>query len=75
MKVYVCPMHPEVRETKPGSCPKCGMDLIEVDEKAHKGGDMVAMNNTEHHRKMAEDIRKRFLLDLHLTKIVLFLTA
>jgi P-type Cu+ transporter len=24
---YTCPMHPEVRETKPGSCPKCGMGL------------------------------------------------
>ncbi|HEX2879986.1 MAG TPA: heavy metal translocating P-type ATPase [Polyangiaceae bacterium] len=25
--VYVCPMHPEVRQHKPGSCPKCGMAL------------------------------------------------
>ncbi len=25
--VYVCPMHPEVRQDKPGSCPKCGMAL------------------------------------------------
>ena len=25
--VYVCPMDPEVRETKPGACPKCGMAL------------------------------------------------
>jgi Cu+-exporting ATPase len=24
---YVCPMHPEVRELKPESCPKCGMAL------------------------------------------------
>jgi Cu+-exporting ATPase len=24
---YVCPMHPEVRQTGPGSCPKCGMAL------------------------------------------------
>src|SRR6478735_5065221 len=24
---YVCPMDPEVRETKPGACPKCGMAL------------------------------------------------
>ena len=24
---YVCPMDPEVRESKPGSCPKCGMAL------------------------------------------------
>ena len=25
--VYTCPMHPEVRQDKPGTCPKCGMDL------------------------------------------------
>ena len=25
--VYVCPMDPEVRESKPGPCPKCGMAL------------------------------------------------
>ncbi|HEU4340290.1 MAG TPA: heavy metal translocating P-type ATPase [Candidatus Binatia bacterium] len=25
--LYVCPMDPEVRETKPGACPKCGMAL------------------------------------------------
>ncbi|MBU4234181.1 MAG: heavy metal translocating P-type ATPase [Desulfobacterales bacterium] len=24
---YTCPMHPEVREPKPGACPKCGMAL------------------------------------------------
>ena len=30
MKKYICPMHPDVRRDKPGSCPKCGMDLVEV---------------------------------------------
>ena len=25
--VYTCPMHPEVEQVGPGSCPKCGMDL------------------------------------------------
>ena len=27
---YTCPMHPEVRAGKPGSCPKCGMALEPV---------------------------------------------
>lgn len=26
--VYVCPMHPAVRQSKPGDCPICGMDLV-----------------------------------------------
>jgi Cu+-exporting ATPase len=25
--VYICPMHPEVRQVGPGDCPKCGMAL------------------------------------------------
>ncbi len=29
-RTYTCPMHPEVREEKPGSCPKCGMSLEPV---------------------------------------------
>jgi len=24
---YTCPMHPEIHESKPGNCPKCGMAL------------------------------------------------
>ncbi|MDD5180292.1 MAG: heavy metal-binding domain-containing protein [Gallionellaceae bacterium] len=24
---HVCPMHPEIRQTYPGNCPKCGMAL------------------------------------------------
>ncbi|SRR6266498_898779 len=27
---YTCPMHPEIREAQPGSCPKCGMPLEPV---------------------------------------------
>lgn len=26
--IYTCPMHPEVQESKPGACPKCGMALF-----------------------------------------------
>jgi P-type Cu+ transporter len=25
--VYTCPMHPEIKQNKPGICPKCGMSL------------------------------------------------
>lgn len=28
--IYTCPMHPEVRQAGPGSCPKCGMTLEPV---------------------------------------------
>jgi len=25
---YVCPMHADVRQSEPGKCPKCGMELL-----------------------------------------------
>ena len=25
--IYTCPMHPEIRQSQPGDCPKCGMTL------------------------------------------------
>jgi Cu+-exporting ATPase len=34
--IYTCPMDPEIRQTQPGPCPKCGMalepEMIQVDE-------------------------------------------
>jgi hypothetical protein len=27
-ETYSCSMHPEVRQSAPGSCPKCGMPLV-----------------------------------------------
>ena len=27
-KLYLCPMHPDVRQATPGKCPKCGMALL-----------------------------------------------
>ena len=35
-KAYVCPMHPEVKSSKPGTCPKCKMDLRLVEPPAAK---------------------------------------
>ena len=33
-QIYKCPMHPEVVSDEPGSCPKCGMDLISEEEES-----------------------------------------
>lgn len=39
-KIYYCPMHPQYTSDKPGSCPICGMNLVELKEeettKRHK---------------------------------------
>lgn len=47
--MYTCPMHPEVRQQGPGSCPKCGMHLqpeAEVAAHAHKS---PASGHAAHH--------------------------
>lgn len=38
---YTCPMHPEIKQSTPGRCPKCGMALVPADsvKKEEKGDD------------------------------------
>jgi Cu+-exporting ATPase len=36
-RIYTCPMHPEVRQVGPGSCPKFGMALEPVEAVAEEG--------------------------------------
>src|SRR3989338_6594907 len=35
--IYTCPMHPKVRQDKPGLCPDCGMNLVPIKSKAGEG--------------------------------------
>ncbi len=49
---YTCPMHPEVVQDEPGSCPKCGMNLVPREAQAgagHAHMDMQATSSHEHH--------------------------
>ena len=60
---YVCPMHPEVRQIGPGTCPKCGMALEPV------------VPELEHEEDNGEylDFRRRFWGSLPLTVVVVLL--
>ena len=56
---YTCPMHPEIRQIGPGTCPKCGMALEPVLPAGEEG------ENPE-----LADFRRRFWWTLPLTVIV-----
>lgn len=57
--VYTCPMHPQIRQPAPGSCPICGMALEPV---------MPALDDEENPELV--DFRRRFWWTLPLTAIV-----
>jgi Cu+-exporting ATPase len=39
---YTCPMHPEIKQIGPGSCPKCGMALEPLEVKAEEANPELA---------------------------------
>jgi NADH-quinone oxidoreductase subunit J len=46
---WTCPMHPDVRQDHPGTCPKCGMTLIEdasPSHESHEHQDLPMTHNT-----------------------------
>ena len=42
---YICPMHPQIVRDVPGSCPICGMDLVqrEAEEESDKGTERIIL--------------------------------
>jgi Cu+-exporting ATPase len=60
--VYTCPMHPEIRQARPGSCPKCGMTLERVLPAVDEADDTELV-----------DLQRRFYATLPLTAIVFVL--
>src|SRR5690606_5640544 len=57
--IYVCPMHPEVRQDEPGTCPKCGMALEP---------ELPSLDEEENPELV--DFRRRFWWTLPLTVLV-----
>ncbi len=61
-RIYTCPMHPEIRQPGPGTCPKCGMALEPV---------LPALDDPD--EPELRDFSRRFWWTLPLTMIVTIL--
>ena len=53
---YTCPMHPEILQNSPGSCPKCGMAL-----------ELKTITAEEEDNSELKDMQRRFLLAVMFT--------
>src|SRR2546422_4916048 len=62
--IYTCPMHPEIRSTSPGTCPKCGMALVPV-AKTEKG-----MDHHHHPMKPASKMSRREKFRMSMTMVM-----
>ncbi|MBU0859413.1 MAG: heavy metal translocating P-type ATPase, partial [Alphaproteobacteria bacterium] len=60
--IYTCPMHPQIRQEGPGSCPICGMALEP---------EMPSAEETTNHELI--DMTRRFCIGVLLTLPILFL--
>jgi len=58
---YTCPMHPEVQQIGPGSCPKCGMALEPIDASAEQDDSEL------------RDMTRRFIVSAVFTLPLLFI--
>jgi len=52
-RIYTCPMHPEVRQKGPGTCPKCGMALEPESPLAEEGPNLELIDMTRRFRVSA----------------------
>jgi len=51
--IWTCSMHPSVRQSEPGDCPICGMDLIPLEDEQDESIDPMAITMSETAMKLA----------------------
>lgn len=51
--VWTCSMHPQIRQTEPGDCPICGMDLIPLEDNQNPETDPMSVSMSPAAMKLA----------------------
>ena len=64
-KRYACPMHPNIRQDRPGMCPECGMQLVSTKKKMGIDDDHTAHDKHAGHNPNM--FKQKFWLSLLLT--------
>lgn len=58
---YTCPMHPEVQQDAPGTCPKCGMQLVPAGGPESDGAKADHEEMHGDHHEMVREMRAKWL--------------
>jgi len=69
-KIFTCPMDPDVYKDQPGTCPKCGMQLVPLTSSHHD-------EHEEHaggHASMEIDFKRRFFITLPFVLLTMLLS-
>lgn len=78
---YTCPMHSQIVQDKPGTCPICGMVLVlqktnepSISDHQHEINPSMGHAGHNHHAMMIADFKKRFYVVLFLTIPIMLLS-
>ncbi len=70
---YICPMHPDIQQAKPGMCPECGMHLVPT--KTKKDSNEHQHDHDKHAGHSPNVFKKKFWISLALTVPVLLFST
>src|SRR3989338_7307158 len=65
--IYTCPMHPEIKQDKPGMCPECGMTLVKI-----QNAKVKSQNIGKHAGHSTAMFLRKFWVSLVLTVPIVF---
>jgi P-type Cu2+ transporter len=65
--IYTCPMHPEIRQARPGMCSECGMSLVKIKNSKLKIQNLEHGEHDKHQGHSTRMFLRKFWVSLALT--------